>query len=214
MKWFKHESGAHSDAKLEKVLMRYGAEGYGLYWYCIELIAGKVSGENITFELEHDAEILGFRLKIDSLRVEEIMRFMISLGLFESSGKTITCIRIAKSLDERWTKSEELKKVIRGSEDLLQNGSRGLPLDKKRRDKKRKDNSDSGRFAPPTLDEAFEYFKERGCNDKTQAERFIDFYESKGWVVGKSKMKDWRASVRNWLQGYKPAQEKHAGLDF
>lgn len=75
-------------------------------------------------------------------------------------------------------------------------------------------NGSSGRFAPPTLDQAFEYFKERGCNDKAQAERFIDFYESKGWMVGKSKMKDWQASVRNWLQGYKPAQEKHAGLDF
>ena len=30
------------------------------------------------------------------------------------------------------------------------------------------------------------------------ADRFVDFYESKGWMVGKNKMKDWRAAVRTW----------------
>ena len=37
---------------------------------------------------------------------------------------------------------------------------------------------------------------ERG-ND-VDPERFVDFYEAKGWMVGKNKMKDWRAAVRNW----------------
>ena len=71
MKWFSHDSNARSDVKLRKVLMRYGADGYGLYWYCLELIAGKVDGSNVTFELEHDAEILAHDLRIDSLRVDE-----------------------------------------------------------------------------------------------------------------------------------------------
>ena len=52
------------------------------------------------------------------------------------------------------------------------------------------------RFAPPTLDEVREYCDASGKT--VDAERFVDFYSSKGWMVGKSKMKDWRAAVRNW----------------
>ena len=54
----------------------------------------------------------------------------------------------------------------------------------------------STRFTPPTLEEVQAYCIERGNN--VDAERFIDFYSSKGWMVGKNKMKDWKAAVRNW----------------
>ena len=53
-----------------------------------------------------------------------------------------------------------------------------------------------GRFAPPTVDDVKDYAWENGY--KIDAERFVDFYASKGWMVGKSKMKDWKAAVRNW----------------
>lgn len=52
------------------------------------------------------------------------------------------------------------------------------------------------RFTPPTLTDVKQYCEER--NNHVDAERFIDFYESKGWMVGKSKMKDWKAAVRTW----------------
>ena len=52
------------------------------------------------------------------------------------------------------------------------------------------------RFTPPTPDEIKAYCKER--NNKVDPDRFHDFYSSKGWMVGKNKMKDWRAAVRNW----------------
>lgn len=55
----------------------------------------------------------------------------------------------------------------------------------------------SSRFVPPTLDEVKEYCRERGNN--VDAEMFIDHYTANGWLVGgKSKMKDWKASVRTW----------------
>lgn len=55
------------------------------------------------------------------------------------------------------------------------------------------------RFAPPTEDQVFEYMQERDFAHRKEAETFINFYESKGWLVGKSKMKDWKAAVRNWI---------------
>lgn len=51
-------------------------------------------------------------------------------------------------------------------------------------------------FKKPTLDDVLNYCKER--NNNIDAEAFIDFYESKGWMVGKNKMKDWKSAVRNW----------------
>lgn len=51
-------------------------------------------------------------------------------------------------------------------------------------------------FTPPTVEEVRAYCQERGNNIDPQ--RFVDFYESKGWFVGKNKMKSWEAAVRNW----------------
>ena len=51
-------------------------------------------------------------------------------------------------------------------------------------------------FSPPDIQDVKAYCIERKNN--VDPERFIDFYEAKGWMVGKNKMKDWRAAVRNW----------------
>jgi hypothetical protein len=51
-------------------------------------------------------------------------------------------------------------------------------------------------FKKPTIDEIALYMEERNMNNVSQ--RFYDFYESKGWMIGKNKMKDWKASVRTW----------------
>lgn len=51
-------------------------------------------------------------------------------------------------------------------------------------------------FVKPTLEEVKAYCAER--KNKVNAERFIDFYTSKGWKVGREPMKDWKACVRTW----------------
>ena len=51
-------------------------------------------------------------------------------------------------------------------------------------------------FKPPTVSEVSEYCKERG--NSVDPELFVDFYTSKEWMVGKNKMKDWKAAVRTW----------------
>jgi hypothetical protein len=52
------------------------------------------------------------------------------------------------------------------------------------------------RFKKPTVEEVKSYFAEKNLID--ESEQFWDFYECKGWKVGKNPMKDWRAAVRNW----------------
>ena len=51
-------------------------------------------------------------------------------------------------------------------------------------------------FVKPTVEDVRAYCTER--NNNVDAESFVDFYESKGWMVGKNKMKDWKAAVRTW----------------
>lgn len=52
------------------------------------------------------------------------------------------------------------------------------------------------RFSPPTVEEVKQYCLER--KNKVDAERFVDYYTANGWLVGKNKMKDWKAAVRTW----------------
>ena len=61
------------------------------------------------------------------------------------------------------------------------------------------------RFAPPTLQEVKDYCLKMGYTH-VDAERFIDYYASNGWMVGKNRMKDWKAVVRNWDRSEKTPQ--------
>ena len=70
-----------------------------------------------------------------------------------------------------------------------------IRLDKTRKEEKARAPS-SRRFTPPSVDEVAAYCRERG--NAVDAQRFVDFYASKGWKVGSSGMRDWHAAVRNW----------------
>lgn len=64
-------------------------------------------------------------------------------------------------------------------------------------------------FKPPTWNEVANYIWNKVVSEgkkpdknkiKTVAESLVDFYQSKGWVVGKVKMKDWKAATNNWIR--------------
>lgn len=56
--------------------------------------------------------------------------------------------------------------------------------------------STTKRFRAPSIDEVREYIEDKGYS--IDPERFVDYYTANGWMVGKSHMKDWKATVRNW----------------
>lgn len=57
-----------------------------------------------------------------------------------------------------------------------------------------------GRFIPPTAAQVADYCMQR--KNGVSAQRFVDFYASKGWMVGRSPMTDWQAAVRRWEEGF------------
>jgi len=70
-----------------------------------------------------------------------------------------------------------------------------IDIDNKEKINKKKSSS---RFSPPSIEEVMAYCSQR--NNSINAEQFVDFYASKGWKVGNTPMKDWKAAVRTWEQ--------------
>ena len=70
------------------------------------------------------------------------------------------------------------------------------------------------RFKPPTVDEVRVYCAER--KNGVDPQRFVDYYTSNGWKVGKSPMKDWKAAVRNWEKNSrdKPLEQTHTDEEW
>lgn len=72
----------------------------------------------------------------------------------------------------------------------------------KKVNKEKKVNKVSNIFIKPTIKEIYNYFLTRDFNNQDEAEKMFDYYESKGWVVGKGKMKKWDAACRTWIRNY------------
>ena len=63
------------------------------------------------------------------------------------------------------------------------------------------------RFIPPSVEEVREFCQEK--NHSIDPEKFVDYYTSNGWMVGRNKMKDWKAAVRSWAKnGYSNGVQK------
>ncbi len=93
-----------------------------------------------------------------------------------------------RKLQARLDKGTSMYKQLRSEHIELK--ARHMELLAKQESPKRKN------FIPPTLIQVKEYVAEKEFN--IDPEEFIDFYESKGWHVGKNKMKDWKAALRTW----------------
>ena len=68
------------------------------------------------------------------------------------------------------------------------------------------------RFVPPTVEEVQTYCQER--KNTVDPERFVNYYESKGWMIGKNKMKDFKAAIRNWEKRDKAEPKKNKFDNF
>mgnify|MGYP000035075915 FL=1 len=218
MKWVKHDTDANQDAKLQNVMLDYGLEGYGLYWYCIELIAGRVDKDNITFELEHDARIIARNTGSTATKVEEMMRYFVDVGLFENSSGVITCMKLASRLDKSMTSNAQMREIISNfkSHDSIMTQSEKPMQDKIRLDKniKEKDNA-------TLVLQSFEFFWQcwadckkslqvkNSSSKKTTLEKFKKMFNSS--YFAKNTEQEFRDEI-NLMCAY--AKHNHVEADF
>ena len=119
-----------------------------------------------------------------------------------------------RAAQSRWDKAEKNTEKSNGMQsdandanacnDMQGNANDAITIDKQQStiDKRQTTNNKSeskracARFTPPTEEEVEDYCRENSLN--VNAQRFVSFYSSKGWKVGKESMQDWRAAVRGW----------------
>lgn len=79
-------------------------------------------------------------------------------------------------VDPRWRTNEAVKEVLNKIED-----------------------SKSKKFTPPTLQEVINELRSQKVRHyQQQADKFWNFYEAKNWMIGKNKMKSWKAAIKTW----------------
>jgi len=198
--YFSHDYTAQEDDKIKKLLYKLKWEGYGLYWAIIEALylnEGKI---------EYDCERIAFELRTDEEKIKSVIN---DFKLFQVASNFVTSRSVTRRLNQRKSKSEKARKSamvrweISDANALHTLSDRNAIKERKGKENKGKEiqKETSKEKIPPTQNQVEEYFLEKKSG-KEEAEAFFDYYQTRGWKVGRAntKMKDWKASVRNWLR--------------
>jgi hypothetical protein len=148
-------------------------------------IFGVIQAENSRITTGKQAEIIQDCLKIGLIAEVEP-------GKYTSNGIQK---RISEIIKQR---ENERKRKFSGSFPAENTPETGEIKGKERKGNKRKEERKRSVFVIPSIDQVFAYCQER--KNKVIPQKFIDYYQSNGWKVGRNPMKDWKAAVRTWEQ--------------
>lgn len=223
VKWIKITTDIFSDEKILLIEQMPDADSLLVIWFKLLCMAGKENNYGVFLmrnRMPYTEEMLAtiFRRSLNTVRL--------ALSTFEAFGMIeieddIICIPnwekhqnidgMEKMKEQNRIRQrryrERQKQALLSGDNVISRDSNALDKIRKEEDKKRiEKNNNIGdspesqpvtkRFIPPSIEEVKEYCLERMNN--VDAEAFVDFYASKGWMVGKNKMKDWKAAVRTW----------------
>ena len=197
MKWFKHESDAHLNIKLQRVIESLGLAGYGYYWACVELVA---SQGNDDFSITKEKNWQFFLQKMLNIPLETQKEYLLMFArhnLIDKEALKKGILYIPK-LEERC--DEYTEKVRRKSGQ----GRDNVGLEEKRRDKNREEESKSSPessfeylLAIPE-DDQFAFYKKFKATRKditSKGESLYHYCKSNG-----KKYKDYKSLLRNALE--------------
>lgn len=217
MKWFKHMSDMSIDVKIKRLIRKFGVEGYGLYNYILETIVRRMDSENPVPELEAGAEDIAHELKMDTVRVEEIMLFCLHQELFDQSevNGRIVANKIYKFLSSDQTRNPEIKKMIAsyaGKHEVSMNvqdipdQSRldEITLDETKLEYKSVDKPKSDKHKLPTGEVVPINLTTHTSLLETYGQDTVDKYYTKIYNYTQSHgktYKDFAATARNWITG-------------
>jgi uncharacterized protein YdaU (DUF1376 family) len=220
--YFSHDSNARNDEKILAVRMKYGAEGYGIYFMILERLRDSDGYMSIK-----DYNMLAFDFRVSAEKVKSIVE---DFGLFvftEDSKhfysesflqrmklKDEKSLKARESANQRWRKKTEEQKEMRTQCERIKNecerNASKVKKSKVNNKEKEKEKEKPKRFLPPSLDEVENYISEKGYS--VDAEAFIAFYTAKNWFIGKNKMKDWRAAIVTWQKRENNKKTNHSGV--
>lgn len=232
-----------NDTKIDKLLDAQGWIGFGIYFYlCQRAYGGEGYFYRWCYDdCASTSRKMGGGIGAGT--VKETVDYCLQIGLFDrglfdrwgvltSRGIQRRYWEVVKGRDVRsvisdyWLLQEdECKGLIKIPLNMdfpegkasFQTGNTDFPEEKAsfapiKESKVNKGNKNTmGRFTPPSVEEVNAYCRSRG--NGISGEEFIDFYESKGWMIGKNRMKDWKAAVRTWEQRRKKTSPRKKGFN-
>ena len=117
----------------------------------------------------------------------------------EVTSKTTSKYSIFTVVNYDLYQSNDTQSDIQVTIERQSNDIQTTTIEEGKKERRKQHNNNTVRFIPPYVDMVREYCIER--NNSVDAQAFVDFYSSKGWMIGKNKMKDWKAAVRTWEKG-------------
>lgn len=200
--YFSHDIDARNDKKIAKLMFKFDWKGYGIYWGIVEFLHNNDNVIN-----QDELPVLANNLNVD---FDILKSIIFDFELFFCDENKIFSKRIAKNLKQQKEKSKKAKQSVMQRWKAKREDTNVIQTNNERNTNKvnkSKNNTIKGEFfVKPSLDEINLYCTER--KNDVSAQKFFDFYESKGWMVGKNKMKDWKAAVRNWEKPKEKVKEK------
>lgn len=178
-------------------------------WHFVAIMACKSAGL-LKGEEQFIERALSVKLGLQLRELEELKRRLMDVNLIDFNWHPIGWDDrqyVSDSSKERVQKYREKQRLSKKKVEVKRYGNVTVTVQDTDTDtEKEKKRAKPKRFVPPTPDQVKAYCRER--NNRVDAERFVDFYASKGWMVGKTKMRDWKASVRTWERSEAPAEPK------
>lgn len=198
MKWFKHESDAHTNIKLQALIDKLGIAGYGYYWACVELVANQGGEEFKITKNKHWEQHLK---KMLNLEPKEQKKYLIVLAthnlidLKELKNGNLYIPKLVERCDEYSIKKKNKESVRRVSGQAPDN----VVLEEKRRDKKRREEEAEKYLLNIPLKDQEEFYKRFDCSKKqiiSKGEELLNYCKMHDKVY-----KNYKAFLLNALKG-------------
>lgn len=211
IKWIKIDVTLFDNRKIKAIRTLPEGDSIVVIWLQLLCLAGRVNDYGsvyITKEMPYTEQILANECGVSVSTIQLALKTFQNMGMIEIVEDVIYIANwekyqaiekmelIRQQNRDRQKKWYEIHKKLPNvslTDNLTQPNATDIDIDI--RDKK------NNRFIKPSVKEIADY-----CNNNNydiDAERFYDYYESKGWKVGKAPMKDWKAAVRMWSRNNK-----------
>ncbi len=171
--------------------------------------------------LQLDYDLLAFEYRTQCDIVKSVIN---DFDLFIIDGDKFGSKSVESRLLERDARSQKARQAAisrweqseRNASALQVHQSSNAIKERKGKENKGKESKQKTRFLPPTLDEVKQYCSER--KNAVDPQKWFNHYTANGWMVGKNKMKDWKAAVRTWesnnIDNARPKEGKSQPLDL
>ena len=231
VKWIKITTDIFDDEKILLIESLPDSDAIIVVWFKLLCLAGKQNNSGVFMmgRLAYTDKMLATIFRMKESTVTMALQVFEQFGMIEIINGVITIPNWNKhqTLDSYEKKKErdrlyqaerreKQREIAEKSSDSKTIESSDVAISDKEKEKEKEKELDiicdkRKRFSPPSLEEVKAYCVER--KNGVDAQRFVDYYTSNGWLVGKNKMKDWKAAVRTWERNNIQTPQKERSYD-